>query len=113
MKITISLLLATLIFSLTANNANSSTVIGTISCEQWLNAQSKPSDGEAYTVWLNGYLSGANAMYGEMVDRDFIKNSDQISIIDWTNAYCKKYPKSMLHDSANALVKLLKRDFPF
>lgn len=113
MKIIINILLVTLTFSLMVSNANASTVIGTISCEQWLDRQNKPSKGEAYTIWLNGYVSGANAMYGEMVDRDFIKNSDKISVVDWTDAYCQKYPKSMLHDSANALIKLLKRDLPF
>ncbi len=113
MKININMLRVALVLGLMVGNANASTVIGTTSCGQWLDRQNKPDHGEAYTIWLNGYLSGANAMYGEMVDRDFIKNSDKISVVDWTEAYCQKYPKSMLHDSANALVRLLKRDTPF
>lgn len=113
MKININILLVTLVLGLMVSNANASTVIGTISCGQWLDRENKPDHGEAYAIWLNGYVSGANAMYGEMVDRDFLKNSDKISIVDWTDAYCRKYPKLMLHDSANALVKLLKRDTPF
>lgn len=113
MKISIYILLMALAFSLMVSNANANTVIGTTSCEQWLDRQNKPAKGEAYSIWLNGYLSGANAMYGEMLGRDFIKNSDKISIVDWTDAYCQKYPKSMLHDSADALIKLLKRDLPF
>jgi hypothetical protein len=113
MKITFSMPLAVLAFSLMASNANASTVLGTISCKQWQSSQNKPADREAYTIWLNGYLSGANFMYVDMLDRDFIKNSDQISIVDWTGVYCDKHPKAMLHDSANALIKLLKRDLPF
>lgn len=113
MKNTFYILLVILAFSEMMGDANASTVIGTISCAQWLDRQNKPADAEAYTIWLNGYVSGANAMYGDMLNRDFIKNSDKISVVDWTNAYCQKYPKSMLHDSANALIKLLIRDLPF
>lgn len=113
MQITFRIPLAALAFSLMVSNANASTVLGAISCEQWQASQNKPDDRAAYTTWLNGYLSGANFMYGDMVDRDFIKNSDKISIVDWTGVYCDKYPESMLQDSANALIKRLKRDLPF
>lgn len=113
MKITVCVLLVMLAFGSMAGNADASAVLGSISCEQWLDRQKKPSDAEAYTIWLNGYLSGANAMYGDMLDRDFIKNSDKISIVEWTDMYCHKHPKSMLHDSSNALIKQLIRDLPF
>jgi hypothetical protein len=113
MKITICLLLAILAFGETAANAKTSADMGSVSCTQWLDRQNTPVEGEYYAVWLNGYLSGANAMYGEVLGRDFIKNSDQISVVDWTEAYCRKYPKSTLQESANALVKRLKRDLPF
>lgn len=113
MKITICMLLGILVFSEMASDANANTVMGSFSCKQWLDRPNKLADDDAYTTWLAGYLSGANAMYGEMLDRDFIKNSAKISIINWTDAYCNKYPKSMLHESANALVKLLKRDLPY
>jgi hypothetical protein len=113
MKITIWLMLSILAFGDTAANANPSADMGSVPCKQWLERQNTPVDAEYYAVWLNGYLSGANAMYGEMLDRDFIKNSDQISIVDWTEAYCRKYPKSTLQESANALIKRLKRDLPF
>jgi hypothetical protein len=113
MKIAICLMLTILAFGETEANANASANMGSVSCKQWLDRQNTPADGEFYAVWLNGYLSGANAMYGEMLDRDFIKNSDQISIVDWTEAYCRKYPKSTLQESANALIKRLKRDLPF
>lgn len=113
MKLSIYILLVILAFSEMVSNANASTVMGSISCKQWLDRQNKLADGDAYTIWLKGYLSGANAMYGEMLDRDFIKNSDKVSIVDWTDVYCQKYPKSMLDDSANALIKLLKRDLPY
>jgi dissimilatory sulfite reductase (desulfoviridin) alpha/beta subunit len=113
MKITIYLLLVTLAFGEMASNANASAVLGSISCKQWMDRQNKPAESEAYAIWIEGYLSGANAMYGEMLDRDFIKMADNISIINWTDAYCQKYPKMMLHDSTNALIKLLKRDTPY
>lgn len=113
MKNNFSLSAMTFALSLMACDASASTVIGAGSCEQWLDAQNKPSERAIYTIWLNGYLSGANVMYGEMLDRDFIKNSDKISIVDWTDAYCQKYPKSKLDDSAKALVNVLKRDLPF
>ena len=105
--------LAALALCVSMSHAAANTVIGTISCEQWLGAQDKLADREAYSIWLSGYMSGANAMYGEMLDRDFIKNSDKISVVDWTDAYCRKYPDSTLDDSAKALVKVLKRDMPF
>jgi len=113
MKITIYVLLAILAFGEMAGNANASAVLGSISCKQWMDRQSKPAEAEAYAIWIEGYLSGANAMFGEMLDRDFIKKADNISIINWTDAYCQKYPKLMLHDSTNALIKLLKRDTPY
>jgi len=113
MKITIYLLLATLAFGEMAGNASASTVLGSISCKQWQDRQNNPAESAAYAIWIEGYLSGANSMYGEMLDRDFIKKADNISIINWTDAYCQKYPKLMLHDSTNALIKLLKRDTPY
>ncbi len=113
MKITICLLLTILAFGEATANANPSADMGSVSCKKWLDRQNTPIDGEFYAVWLNGYLSGANAMYGEVLDRDFIKNSDQISIVDWTEAYCRKFPNSTLQDSANALIKRLKRNLPF
>jgi len=113
MKIIICLLLTILAFGEIAANANPGADMGSVSCKKWLDRQNTPAEGEADAVWLNGYLAGANAMYGEMLDRDFIKNSDQISIVDWTEAYCGKYPKATLRESANALIKKLKRDLPF
>lgn len=113
MRITKYILLAILVSGEMIGNANATTVLGSISCKQWQDRQNNPAAEESYKVWLNGYLSGADAMYGDMLDRDFIKNSDKISIVDWTDVYCKKHPDSMLHDSANALIKLLKRDLPF
>jgi hypothetical protein len=112
MKIAFCLMLTILAFGET-EYANAGADRGSVSCKQWLDRQNTPAEGEFDAVWLNGYLSGANAMYGEMLDRDFIKNSDQISIVDWTEAYCRKYPKSTLQESANALIKRLKRDLPF
>lgn len=113
MKIAIYLLLTILAFGETAASANTGAEMGSVSCKQWLERQNTPVEGEFYAVWLTGYLSGANAMYGEVLGRDFIKNSDQISIVDWTEAYCRKYPKSTLQESANALIKRLKRNLPF
>ena len=114
MKISIYALLVILACGQMLGNAHAaSTVLGSISCKQWLERVNKPAEGEAYIIWLNGYMSGANAMYGDMLERDFIKNSDKISPVDWSDAYCQKYPKSMLHESANALIKLLKRDLPY
>jgi hypothetical protein len=113
MKIHIFVLLAILALSETVSYANASTVMGSISCKQWLARQKNPAEGEAYAIWLQGYLSGANAMYGEMLDRDFMKTTEKISVANWTDAYCQKYPESMLHDSTNALIKVLKRETPF
>jgi len=113
MKNTFYVLLAILACGEISGNAHASTVLGSISCKQWQDRQNKPAVAEAYTSWLNGYLSGANAIYGEMLDRDIIKNSDKISIADWTDAYCQKHPVSMLDESTSALIKLLKRDLPF
>lgn len=113
MKTKVYILQAMLVCGLTAGQAHANTVVGAISCAQWQDRKNKPADAEAYAVWLNGYLSGANGMYGEMLARDFIRNSDKISIQDWTDVYCDKHPKAMLQDSADALVKLLIRDLPF
>ncbi len=113
MKHMIYLLLVILAFSEMESNANASTVIGPISCQQWLDRKNKLADDDAYTIWLQGYLSGANAVYDELLGRDFLKSADKISIVDWTDLYCHKYPKLMVHDSANALIKKLKKDLPF
>ncbi|OIR15537.1 hypothetical protein GALL_38600 [mine drainage metagenome] len=113
MKGTFYILMAILAFGSMHGNAHANTVLGSVSCKQWQDKRSQPADVESYAIWLNGYLSGANATYGDMLGRDFIKNSDKISIVDWTDAYCQKYPKSMLEDSANALIKRLIKDLPF
>ena len=113
MKSAFYILLAMLAFSSMPGKANANTVLGSISCKQWQDKRSHPADTEPYAIWLNGYLSGANAQYGDMLGRDFIKNSDKISIVDWTDAYCEKYPKLKLEDSANALIKRLIIDLPF
>ena len=113
MRISTYILLAILMSGEMISYANATTVLGDITCKQWQDRENAPDHGASYKIWLNGYLSGADAMYGDMLDRDFIKNSDKISIVDWTDVYCKKHPEAMLHDSANALIKLLKRDMPF
>jgi hypothetical protein len=110
MKISFYVLLVMLAFSEMASSANASTVMGDISCQQWVDRKSNPAEGERYAIWMEGYLSGANAMFGEMLDRDFMKTAEKISIANWTDAYCQKFPKAMLHESSNALIKLLKRD---
>jgi len=113
MKLSTFMLLIVLALVGMAGNADATTVLGNISCKQWQDRQNKPEDAKAYAVWLNGYMSGANAEYGGMLDRDFIKNSDKISVLDWTDVYCKKHPEANLDASANALINLLKRDLPF
>lgn len=113
MKLSIYTTLMILALAAIAGNSDAATVLGNISCKQWMERQNKPADASTYAVWLNGYISGANAEYGSMLDRDFIKNSDKISILDWTDVYCKKHPEANLDASANALVYLLKRDLPF
>ncbi len=96
-----------------AGNSDAATVLGNISCKQWMDRQNKTADASTYVAWLNGFMSGANAEYSGMLDRDFIKNSDKISVLEWTDVYCKKHPEANLDASANALVYLLKRDLPF
>ena len=113
MKIAVYILLATLACGGVASNASANTVMGDISCKQWIDRKNNPAEGERYAVWIEGYVSGANAMFGEMLDRDFMKNPQNISIANWTDAYCQKYPKAMLHESNNALIKLLKRETAF
>jgi hypothetical protein len=113
MKTMVIKLLATLAFIGWVTQANANAVMGDFSCKQWMDRQNAPDKGEAYAIWLEGYLSGANAMFGEMLDRDFIKGSERISVASWTDAYCQKYPKAMLQENANALIKVLKRDMQF
>ncbi|MGB8409338.1 MAG: hypothetical protein WCE58_05475, partial [Gallionella sp.] len=59
------------------------------------------------------YLSGANAMYDDLLSKGFLSSANKTSVVDWTNVYCQKYPHAMLHDSANALIKLLQQDLPY
>ncbi len=113
MKGTFYILLAAFAFSVMPGMANANTVLGVISCKQWQDRQGKPADAEAYTIWLNGYMSGANEMYGDLLGRDFLKNSDKISIVDWSDVFCKKHPESHLDDSADALIKRLIKDLQF
>ena len=113
MKPSIYIALMILALAGISGNAGATTVLGNISCKQWVDRQNKLADANSYAAWLNGYMSGANAEYSGMLDRDFIKNSDKISIQDWTDVYCKKHPEANLDASANALVYLLKRDLPF
>jgi len=110
MKILCFLLLMILASTEMVSYASASTTMGSWSCKQWTDRQNKLADTDAYTIWFQGYLSGANAMYDELLGRDFLKGAEKISIVDWTDIYCQKYPKSMLHDSANALIKKLQND---
>jgi hypothetical protein len=110
MKRMIYILLMALALSVIGSNANASTVVGSISCKQWLDRKNNPAVDDAYSIWLQGYLLGANAMYGEIVGRDFLRYADRTPVADWTDLYCQKYPDSMLYDSANALIKKLQKD---
>lgn len=111
MKHTICILLAILSFS--ATDSSASTFIGDISCKQWLDSKNKPADAAAYTNWLQGYLSGANAMYDNLLSKGFLNGANRITVADWTELYCQKYPQSMLHDSANAQIKSLLENMPY
>lgn len=112
MKSIIRTLLGILALGGMAINAHANTAVGSTSCKQWLDRQNSPAEAAASVIWLNGYLSGANAMYGELLTRDFLKNP-KISIVDWTDAYCTKYPKLGLQESADALIKLMIRELPY
>ncbi len=107
------ILLMILALSEMESHASTSTVIGDISCEQWLDRRTKDADVDSYTSWLEGYLSGANAMYDDLLSKSFLNSTKKISVVDWTDAYCQKYPKSMAHDSANVLIKILEKDMPY
>jgi hypothetical protein len=111
----INIMLVILAFGGMASHANAGTSpgIGDISCKQWQESRNKPADEDPYTSWLQGYLSGANAMYDDLLSKGFLNSASKISVVDWTNAYCQKYPGSMLHDSANALIKRLQQDMPY
>ncbi len=111
----ISILLVILACGETESYANAATslAIGDISCKQWLDRKNVPAGDDPYASWLQGYLSGANAMYDDLISKGFLNSADKISVVDWTNAYCQKYPKSMLHDSANAMIKMLQQDMPY
>lgn len=94
-------------------NAGTNSAIGDISCKQWLERKNKPADEDPYLSWFQGYLSGANAMYDDLLSKGFLNGASKISLVDWTNGYCQKYPNAMLHDSANALIKMLQQDMPY
>lgn len=111
MKHAICILLAILSFSATGSGA--STFIGDISCKQWLDSKNNPADAAAYTNWLQGYLSGANAMYDNLLSKGFLNGAAKITVADWTELYCQKYPQAMLHDSANAQIKSLLENMPY
>lgn len=113
MKSSIRILFVILALCGMASHANANTAVGSTSCKQWLDRQNTPAEAAASVIWLNGYLSGANAQYGELLTRDFLKNPSKISIVDWTDAYCTKYPKLGLQESADALIKLMIRELPY
>ncbi|MGA7749871.1 MAG: hypothetical protein WCA63_06950 [Gallionella sp.] len=94
-------------------NAVTSSAIGDISCKQWLDRKNKTADEDPYVSWLQGYLSGANAMYDDLLSKGFLNSTNKTSVSDWTNVYCQKYPNAMLHDSANALIKVLQQGMPY
>ncbi len=109
----IYIILMALALGVIGRNASAGTVNGSISCKQWLDRNNKPSDDDAYTNWLEGYLFGANAMYGDILGREFLRSTDKTTIVNWTDLYCRKNPDSMVTDSANLLIKKLKKDSPF
>ena len=111
MKHAICILLV--ILSVGAMESNARTLIGDISCQQWLDGKNKPADAATYTSWLQGYLSGANAMYENLLSKGILNSESKISVAEWTDLYCQKYPKSMLHDSADALIKSLLENMPY
>lgn len=111
MKHAICILLVILSFG--AMESNASTLIGDMSCKQWLDGKNKPADAAAYTSWLQGYLSGADAMYENLLSKGFLNSDNKISVSEWTDLYCQKFPESMLHDSANALIKSLLENMPY
>ena len=52
-------------------------------------------------------------MYDNLLSKGFLNGAARITVADWTELYCQKYPQAMLHDSANAQIKSLLENMPY
>jgi len=87
-------------------SANAVSVRGDPSCGNWTEERPKKSISSlANEFWLLGFLS-ALAME---TNRDFIKGTDNASLFQWMDSYCKENPLSYLSDGGYKLLGELRK----
>jgi len=67
---------------------------GGVSCGSWSEKRrTEPEVSAAYTVWVLGFVSGANVDQTILLGHpDFLKNTDKDGIVTWMNNYCASHP---------------------
>lgn len=101
MKI-VYLFFCSLIFCISASAQNMS-LLSTYSCGKY--AESRVQSSIVPSVWLLGFLSGAN-LYKEQKN-NLLKDVDRESIFLWMDKYCKEKPLDFIDDGGQALMKEL------
>lgn len=91
--------------------SNEITILYPISCVDWNKAEiemtkvsknSALSTGLVNHVWLLGLLTGLNG--GISTNKNYLRNIDGKTAIDWTTNYCKHNPKNDVFDAASKLI---------
>ena len=93
------LFFSSLIFC-TPSLSQNMTVLSTYSCGKYV--ESRAQSLIAPSVWLLGFLSGANIYKSQT--QDALKDVDHQSIFLWMDKYCKEKPLDYLDDGAKLLM---------
>ena len=80
--------------------AQNITVLSTYSCGKYV--ESRAQSSIAPSVWLLGFLSGANTYKPQT--QDALKDVDRQSIFLWMDKYCKEKPLDYIDDGAKLLL---------
>jgi hypothetical protein len=79
---------------------------GTPSCGRWLNGKATTSWSRVTDEsWLIGFLSGT----GMEADKDFLKGTDNLSILLWVDNYCQTHPLSNVGEAGIELTNELRK----
>jgi hypothetical protein len=98
MKLSI-LFFSSLVFCIPSLSQNI-TVMSTYSCGKYV--ESRAQSSIAPSVWLLGFLSGANTYKSQT--HDVLKDVDRQSIFLWMDKYCKEKPLDYIDDGARLLL---------
>ena len=107
-KLTLSLIIFSVLVSITITAKAEVTILGDRSCGTWINDRKENGVGMLYqSNWLMGYLAGMSVE----LNKDLLRNTDMDSLNFWVDNFCKNNPLDTLTIAGRKLeIELIKRE---